>query len=297
LHAYNAEDVSELWNSDMTPSNVVGAWVKFVNPTVANGKVYVPTGGNQLLVYGVNATDGSDTSPVITGIVNAASYADGPIAPGEIVAVFGLNLGPEDLAIGTFSQSGIMNSQLAATQVTFNGIPGPLLYTSGGAIAAIVPYEVSGAGQVTVQVTYNGQVSPIHNVPAATAVPGVFSADASGSGPGAILNSDYSLNSPDNPASSGDIVVVYATGGGQTNPPAATGAITGEATSLAAETSVTVGGQLATVLYAGNAGGEVAGAIQLNLRLPAGVTGTVPVVVTIDGHSSQATTTVSVQGP
>jgi len=108
---------------------------------------------------------------------------------------------------GTYSQSGILGSQLAATQVTFNGVPGPLLYTSGGAIAAIVPYEVAGADRIAVQVTYSGQVSSVQNVPATTAVPGVFSADASGSGPGAILNSDYSLNTPDNPATGGDFAV------------------------------------------------------------------------------------------
>jgi hypothetical protein len=43
---------------------------------------------------------------------------------------------------------------------------------------------------------------------------------------------------------------------------------------------VTAGGQPAQVLYAGNAGGEVGGVVQINLQLPAGVTGTVSVIVT-----------------
>jgi uncharacterized protein (TIGR03437 family) len=295
LHAYNAEDMSEIWNSDMTGSDAVGAWVKFVNPTVANGKVYVGTGGNQVLVYGKIANDSSDTSPVVTGIVNAASYANDPLAPGEIVAIFGQKLGPKAITIGSFDANGMMGSQLGSTQVTFNGVPAPLVYTSSGAIAAIVPYEVAGADSLAVQVTYSGKVSAVQTVPAANTAPGVFSADSSGSGPGAILNADYSLNSPDHPASSGGVVVVYATGGGQTNPPAVTGAMTTRASSLTGDVAVTVGGQPAEVLYAGNAGGEVAGAVQLNLRLPDGVTGTVPVVVTIGGRDSQATTTVSIQ--
>ena len=54
-------------------------------------------------------------------------------------------------------------------------------------------------------------------------------------------------------------------------------------------------GEPAEVLYAGNAGGIVAGVIQLNVRLPKTVTGTVPVVVTTAGVSSQATVTVSVR--
>ena len=294
LHAYNAEDMSELWNSDMSASNKVGAWVKFANPTVANGKVYVPTGGDQLLVYGRLASTATNTAPLVTGIVNAASYANGPVAPGEIVAIFGQNLGPRDIALGGFDKNGIMTSQLSATQVTFNGVPAPLIYSSYGAVAAIVPYEVAGADQIAVQVSFNGQSSATQTVPASVAAPGVFAADASGSGPGAILNGDYSLNTLDNPVTAGGIVVVYATGGGQTNPPATTGGITGSAASLAADVAVTVGGQPATILYAGNAGGEVAGAVQLNLQLPAGVTGTVPIVVTVGGYQSQPTTTVSI---
>jgi uncharacterized protein (TIGR03437 family) len=62
------------------------------------------------------------------------------------------------------------------------------------------------------------------------AVPGIFSADTSGSGPGTILNADYSLNGPANPAAAGSVVVVYATGGGQTNPPTTSGTVTAAAT-------------------------------------------------------------------
>jgi len=294
LHAYNADDMSEIWNSDMTGADTVGSWVKFANPTVANGKVYVPTGGNQLLVYGALPTT-TNSSPLVTSIVNAASYASGPVAPGEIVAIFGQNLGPREIAVGAFDEAYVLPGHLAASQVTFNGVPGPLIYTSFGAIAAIVPYEVAGTDQIAVQVTYGGQTSPTQIVPTSLAAPGVFSADASGSGPGAILNSDYTLNSPSNPAATGGVVVVYATGGGQTNPPAKTGWITAAAASLSADVTVTIGGTPAQILYAGNAGGEVAGAIQLNLQLPAGVSGTLPIVLTISGQQSQATATVSIQ--
>jgi uncharacterized protein (TIGR03437 family) len=89
--------------------------------------------------------------------------------------------------------------------------------------------------------------------------------------------------------------VIYATGGGQTNPAATSGTVTTAATPLSDNVTVTVGGQPAQVLYAGNAGGEVAGVVQINLQLPAGVTGTVPVIVTIGNHVSQATITVSIQ--
>jgi len=294
LHAYNADTLTEVWNSDISSGDTIGAWVKFAAPTVANGKVFVPTADKDLLVYGLLTGVTSHSAPTITGIVNAASYTDGPIAPGEIVAIFGDNLGPKSLVTGTFDKNNVLNTQIASTQVNINSVPSPLLYTSSGAVAAIVPYEAAGSSRISVQLTYNGLSSAKQTLPSAVAAPGVFSADSSGSGPGAILNSDYSLNTPANPAKKGGIVIIYATGGGQTNPAAKTGATTAVAEPLAAATSVTIGGVAAKVLYAGNAGGEVAGAVQLNVQLPAALTGTLPIMVTVGGQQSQATTTVSI---
>ncbi len=293
LHAYNADTLDEIWNSTMVSSDDLGGFVKFANPTVANGKVYVPTMDGQLLVYGLIRN--TVQTPAVTGVVNAASYAASAIAPGEIVALFGQNMGPQSLVTGTYDGYGNLSTQLYGTQVTFNGIPAPLLYTSTGAAAAIVPYAIAGSSTATMQVSYNGQNAASQNFTVAATAPGLFSADASGKGPGAILNADYSLNSPSNPASAGSIVVVYGTGGGQTNPPSTDGSITAAAMPLSADVQVMVGGQPAQVLYAGNAGGEVAGVTQLNIQLPAGVTGTVPVVLTVGGVASGSAVTVSIQ--
>jgi hypothetical protein len=55
LHAFDASNLaSELWNSDMLPDqDFLGSPVKFVSPTVANGKVYVPTLSGTVAVYGL----------------------------------------------------------------------------------------------------------------------------------------------------------------------------------------------------------------------------------------------------
>jgi uncharacterized protein (TIGR03437 family) len=298
LHAYDADSLNEIWNSGMTDGDAVGGYVKFANPTVANGKVYVPTTSNQLMVYGP-LTNGAATTqaPIVTGIVNAASYANGPLSPGEIVAIMGQNLGPQNAATGTLDANGNLSTQLAGTQVTFNGIPGPLYSTASGLVSAIVPYEVSQTDKVTVVVSYLGQAATPQVMTWAPTSPGIFSYDSSGSGLGAILNADNTLNSPDNPAQAGSAVVVSATGGGQTDPPSTTGATVTAPAPLAANVSALVGGQSATVVSAANAVGAVAGVIQAGLQLPAGVTGTVPVVLTIGGRSSQATVTVSIQSP
>lgn len=62
LHAFDANDVTkELWNSNMNPKDNIGNYAKFVCPTIANGKVYMATFSNQLLVYGV-----TDTTKIVT---------------------------------------------------------------------------------------------------------------------------------------------------------------------------------------------------------------------------------------
>jgi hypothetical protein len=56
LHAYDASDISkELWNSDANPTghDKVGVHAKFNAPTIANGRVYLGTTSNQLVVYGL----------------------------------------------------------------------------------------------------------------------------------------------------------------------------------------------------------------------------------------------------
>ena len=57
LQAFDATDVSrELWNSNANGiRDAVGKFAKFVPPTIANGKVYLATFSDSLLVYGVHA--------------------------------------------------------------------------------------------------------------------------------------------------------------------------------------------------------------------------------------------------
>ncbi|MDQ6677961.1 MAG: hypothetical protein M3Z09_11755, partial [Acidobacteriota bacterium] len=61
--------------------------------------------------------------------------------------------------------------------------------------------------------------------------------------------------------------------------------------------SVTVGGQPATVSYAGSAPGLVSGVMQLNVIVPAGVASgaAVPVIVTVGSASSQQNVTAAIQ--
>jgi hypothetical protein len=67
LHAFDASELShELWNSDMTPGDTLGEFVKFTNPTVANGKVYVATSSGSVVVYGIICSNPNSKLPGCT---------------------------------------------------------------------------------------------------------------------------------------------------------------------------------------------------------------------------------------
>jgi uncharacterized protein (TIGR03437 family) len=300
LHAYDANNLAnEIWNSTMNPRDGMGPIVKFVSPTVANGRVYAPSLDNSVIVYGLFTPDvGQPAQPTISAIGNAASYDGDAVSPGEIVAIFGTNLGPATPAGTQLNGAGQVDTSLAGAQVLFDGVPGPMVWASAGQLNAVVPFTIA-SGTTQVQVEYQGYVSDAMPVPVAPATPGIFSADGSGSAQAVAVNQDGSINSAANPAPAGSIVTLYATGAGLWNPPLSDGAVV-TADNLpvpALPVGIQVGGQNAHVLYAGGAPGMVAGVLQINVQIPSGAPSgaAVPIVLTVGSASSPSNLTIAVQ--
>jgi uncharacterized protein (TIGR03437 family) len=242
----------------------------------------------------VNLTIAAGSGPVIGAVTNAASFLTGAVAPGEIVVIFGTGLGPSNLSGMSLNASGLIDNQLGGTQVFFDDIAAPMVYSSALQIAAIVPYEL-GRATTHVRVVYQGATSATVSLQVAAANPGIFMMNVAGQG--AVLNQDYTLNSPQNGAEPGAVIFIYATGGGYTNPPPVDGTIATAASDTVQPASVQIDGQNAKVLYAGAAPGLPAGALQVNAVVPKGVRrGTsVPLVLSIGNTGSQPNVTVAIK--
>ena len=276
LHALDATDLSiELWSSDSQAArDGLGRFAKFVAPTVANGKVFVPTFSNAMVIYGpLSASPQSANPPHVTALVNSASLLGQAVAPGELVTIFGANLGTSAPARLQVSETGQVATSLADTEVQFDGVPAPLVYVSSVQVSAMAPSWFS-APTTEVQVTYRGQVSNTLTVPVVPAAPGVFSFDGTGGGLG-IINENGQQNNAGATAAPGSTVTFYATGSGQTVPISPDGLVSFRAMSALPllPLRVLINGQPADLRYAGPAPGMVPGILQVNVRVPDSVTG------------------------
>jgi uncharacterized protein (TIGR03437 family) len=204
-------------------------------------------------------------------VVNAATGNQDALAPGELVSIYGANIGPSSPS-GLQVSNGRVTTELAGTQVLFGTVPAPLTFVSAGQINAVVPYSVGDRIATTVQVRSGSQVTPPSTWSLQAVNPGIFTLDASGRGPGAVLNQDGTVNTPSNPADRGGIIVIYATGEGATIPAGVDGQVANSVYPKPVQpVSVRIGGLPAVVHYAGAAPGFVAGAMQINAQVPQGV--------------------------
>ena len=275
-------------NKAALPDGLLINLVVSANPTVLSGSFTLTSAGSLATdpdghAAAIAATGGTVTiqraiTPDVQ-VVNSGSFLTGPVAPGELVTLFGLNIGP-------------------AASVFFDALPAWLLYQDANQINAIVPYGVYGRTSTQVQIGRNGQAIAQTALSVALAAPALFTTNSSGTGPGAILNQDLTMNTALNPAARGSIVVLYATGAGQTDPPGVDGQVAADP--LPKPTlgvSVKIGGLDAEILYAGAAPGLVAGVLQVNCRVPVSVApgSSVPVVLTAGTFPSRTGVTLAVQ--
>lgn len=230
----------------------------------------------------VSDDEPGDNSPLLTssGIVNAANPLSQRLAPGSLITLYGQNLAPETMEATEFP----LPTQMAGTDVIINGTKAPLLYVSPGQINAIVPSDTYAgrSGAIVRSASGQNRGTPFDLMPAA---PEIF---LMGERRAIALNQDGSLNGPDNPASGGEIVTVFFTGQGPTDPyvPSGRPAPSDHLARVALESRVEVAGRDAEVPFLGLTPG-FAGLAQANVEIPEGVFGDLPVRIEIGGQLSE----------
>jgi uncharacterized protein (TIGR03437 family) len=239
--------------------------------------------------------------PVINAITDAASFLPGLVAPGSFVTLWGDYMGPQDpLPLELTPDGTKVATKLGEVEVFFDQTPAPLLMVQANQINAVAPFNVGQRLKVKVYVMYKGRKSNEVELTVAAAAPAIFTTEQTGIGQGAILNEDTSLNSETNPADQGSVIVIFAEGGGQTDPPGLDGLIAGIDPATWPKTilpiSVMIDGLDAELEYDGAAPLMVAGSLQINAVLPPGVrSGAVPIVIKAGTFQSQPGVTVWVR--
>ncbi|HKC66566.1 MAG TPA: hypothetical protein VKB86_23175, partial [Pyrinomonadaceae bacterium] len=183
----------------------------------------------------------------------------------------------------TLGRSGNTDVEASArgVQVAIEGRIVPVLSFNDSQINIYVP-DAAGTGVGSVVVYVNGNVIAADDVTISNDNPGLFTIPQNGAGEAiALMTSGMQYTrSPFNAKTSGQPTVIALFGTGWRN---------------SLPVTVRIGGQTATVEYAGPSGG-FGGLDQINVRIPDGVTGTASVAVTTaSGATSRSDVVISIK--
>jgi len=237
------------------------------------------------------------SSPVVTEVENGASFLPG-FSQGSWLTIKGVNLaGTTRIWTQADIVSGNLPTAMDQVSVTIDNKPAYIYYVSPAQLNVLAPADAA-TGPVPVAVSYAGQTSNTMNAAESAFAPAVFTFSAASGQYVAAVRLDGRFIGPTSlypgvplgtgvgtvPAKAGDIILLYGTGFGPTNPPTNFGQTFSGAPPTADTVTCTIGGLNATVLYAGLV---APGEYQFNILLPAAPGGDNLVALEVNGISSQ----------
>lgn len=256
---------------------------------LANGKsiVSLTTSGFTILPA---QYDAAVIPPQLNSVVNAADFSSA-VAPGGLIAIFGTNLAPTNMATNELP----LPTALGESCLTLNGALLPMLFVSPQQINAQLPFDADGSG--TLVLNTPGGISNNYGLTLSSAAPSIFRTGVAGPDTGiptVIRLHNNQFVTPTNPIHPGDTIVIYATGMGRTSPAVTAGqaAPSNPLSQVDDQPIVTLGGVALTVGYAGLVPGEV-GVYQINATVPHGLAQDIKVPLTI--AQSGGTTSLNVR--
>jgi uncharacterized protein (TIGR03437 family) len=226
----------------------------------------------------------SQVSPV--AVINYSGFnASAPIAPGSIASGYGTFGTVTTTATSTASP---LPTSLAGLSVRVNNRTAPLYFVSSGQINFVIPFATESGAQ-TVEVLNGANVIARGTVNIWEVFPALASSDTTPTSQGIIQNQNFSINNQSSRAARGEVIQLYATGCGVTNPSVTDGLAPAALSPTVAKTEAFVGNLPAVVQFAG-AHPQFPGICQINVTVPnqAFVTGQVPLFITVGGIASNS---------
>ena len=251
--------------------------------------------------FSITITGTPQVAPVTTStaVANAATVsASGAIAPGEMISIYGSNVGP---AIAVSAPVGALPTSLAGSSVTINDVPAPIAYASQYRLDVQVPFSVTPGSNATVAISTGSGSAALRSapisVPVNAAVPGIYANGVLGTGPASASNQDGSANTLLSPAARGSIITIYASGLGAVSPTLVEGTVPPlrPLSPVSGEVGAFIGGLPSTVLFAG-AAPLLPGTFAVNVQVPSNAqVGPQELVIYSNGISSQKGVTIYIK--
>jgi uncharacterized protein (TIGR03437 family) len=305
----------------MPPSQEVGRLHVYVSAVAANNDG-TPQGDRVYTsMTTLNNAGGCDftKAPVLQTVTDGAAFQK-PFSSNEMVSVFGSGFQTSGRSraagLGDFV-NGAFPTELGCLGVQVNG-PGlaqpvflPIAFVNPTQINAQMP-EFVGTGPVQLTVVLNpgvgteikSSMGTFNSLAAFAPAFFVFGNSTSIAAEEAVTGkivANPNVVAGASPAKPGDIVALYGTGFGDTNPSVPAGQLASGQTPLTKTNPITVMIGTTTlassdVLYAGLTPGSISGLYQFNVRIPASTpNGDIPVTISIGGVQTQSGATIAVQ--
>jgi uncharacterized protein (TIGR03437 family) len=229
----------------------------------------------------------------INAVVDAASWRP-TIAPNSFVTIFGSNFTSWTGDWGGAIQNGMLPTTLGGVRVRINGQDCFVNYVSPIQLNALTPFDTA-SGPVPVEVI-TAQGTATGTAVMAPVAPALFGYTVAGRFYAVVQISNTTIivapvgtfgSAASRPAQAGDYVTLWALGMGSTSPAAPAGRVLDTAYPISDLSRVRVrfGSVDAAVSWAGVV---MAGLFQVNVLVPPGLSGDQLVVMTVDGHPTQA---------
>jgi uncharacterized protein (TIGR03437 family) len=224
----------------------------------------------------------TDSPAHISSIVNGGSFT-AAIASAGWVTLFGSGIGASARSwVQADFDSDRLPTSLDGVSVTINGLPAYLSYVSPTQINALAPDDPA-IGEVPFEVHSSQGILYSGTVLKQKSAPAFFSFISGGKTYASAVHADGSYVTPDNPARTGELIVLFGTGFGGTNPSVPTSRLVSQGAPLAQPAEISIGGANAGVQF----GGLVApGLYQFNVKIPGIAAGDQPVFAAIGGFET-----------